>query len=318
MPYLLFMIICTIWGSSFILMKRAVVAISPVGVGCWRVMSGGLVLLLVFFLLRHRPFVRRTDLIPLAGCVILGFAWPYSLQPMIVAQHGGAFVGMTVGFTPLLTLLLSIPLLGVYPTTRQVVGVMGALFCLGLLMWDGVQRAVPVWHLLLAFSVPLTYAVTNVWIRRSLQHVPPLELTLLCLLGCGFLLMPIAATNAPTTTVTPGQWQTAAICATALGILGTGLSTCLFTYLVQTQGPLFAGMVTNVVPIGAMCWGWSDGEQITSLQAFSVFGILAMVTLAQYGAARRTVPDETALAPEILCLADDSLLRYAEETGCEP
>lgn len=286
MPYVYFMLICFIWGSSFILMKKATLFLSPVSVGCWRVMAGGLVLLGVFWLWRNRFHVRRADCIPLAGCIVLGFAWPYCLQPELIARHGSAFVGMTVGFTPLLTVLVSIPMLGVLPTRRQTIGVLGALLCLGLLMWDGIQRAIPWTDVLLAFSVPLTYAIVNSWVRRSLMHIPPLELTLLCLLGCGALLLPLALTVPASRPPVDDVWIWSLVAATTLGVLGTGLSTCLFTHLIQTQGPLFAGMVTNLAPIGAILWGWVDHEQVTVLQLSAVLGIVTMVMLVQYGSAR--------------------------------
>lgn len=289
MPYVFFLLICFIWGSSFILMKKATLWLSPISVGCWRVFSGGLVLLLLFWLWKHRSQIRRADWLPMLGCIVLGFAWPYCLQPEIIARHGSAFVGMTVGFTPLLTILFSIPMLGILPTTRQTVGVLGALVCLGLLMWDGVQREIPWIDVLLAFSVPLTYAITNNWIRRSLMHIPPLELTLVSLLGCGLLLLPLAFAVPNPRPAVADQWGWALAAAITLGVLGTGLSTCLFMHLVQTQGPLFAGMVTNLVPIGAILWGWADHEQVTLLQISAVLGIVAMVSLVQFGAAKSRV-----------------------------
>src|SRR5580698_10327969 len=101
MPYVWFTVICLIWGSSFILMKRAMECLSPISVGAGRAMGGALVLALLFVALKLRPSVQRRDFWPLLAVVVLGFVWPHSLQPELVARHGGAFVGMSVGFTPL-------------------------------------------------------------------------------------------------------------------------------------------------------------------------------------------------------------------------
>ena len=51
--------------------------------------------------------------------------------------------------------------------------------------------------------------------------------------------------------------------------------------LVQSHGPLFAGMVTYVVPVVALVWGLLDKEQITTRQVVAITGILAMVALVQ-------------------------------------
>ena len=72
-----------------------------------------------------------------------------------------------------------------------------------------------------------------------------------------------------------------------LGVLGTGFATCLFNRLIQDEGPLFAAMVTNLVPLFAMAWGFADAEQISLRQLIAVMGVLAMVLLVQYGSAKK-------------------------------
>ena len=287
MPYLWFSVICFIWGSSFILMKRAMACLSPIGVGAGRAIGGALVLGLIFFILRQRSTLRRSDMIPLGLVVVLGFVWPHSLQPEMVARHGGAFVGMTVGFTPLMTILVSIPILGVWPTMRQVVGVIGALACLSLLMLDYGRHSVPITDILLTFSVPLTYSIANSVIRRSLQHLPPLELTMVCLMAAGAVLVPLALAVQNHRPANPESIGSALLAVATLGIVGTGIATFLFNRLVQEQGPLFAGMTTNMVPIGAVLWGGADGEAISLLQMVALLGILIMVTFVQTAPRKR-------------------------------
>lgn len=286
MPYVWFILICLIWGSSFILMKRAMECLSPFSIGAGRAIGGAMVLAMVYLIYRHRPTIARRDLWPLLVVVVLGFVWPHTLQPELVARHGGAFVGMSVGFTPLATILVSIPILGVWPTSRQTIGVCGALACMLLLMIDLVQRSIPLFDILLAFSVPVGYSIANSLIRLSLKHLPPLELTLLCLLSAGTVLFPLSLAINNHRPVNPEQLGTALLAVATLGIVGTGLATFLFNRLVQQQGPLFAAMTTNLVPIGAVLWGRADGEQITMPQIIALAGVLFMVTYVQYGAAR--------------------------------
>lgn len=288
MPYVWFAVICCIWGSSFILMKRAAVCLSPAAISMGRVVFGAAVLGLVLWSARKMPTVRRRDWWPLLGVVLTGFVWPYTAQPWLIAKHqNSAFIGMTVAFTPLLTLGLSIFILHARPTGRQIVGVLGALGCLSLLMWDGWQQQLPAVDLALAFSVPLTYAIANNWIRKSLTHIPPVELTFLCLTLSGVILCPGALVSPTPASDTPDAWWSAWGGLLVLGVLGTGVATCLFNQLIQEQGPLFAAMVTNLVPLGAMAWGWADAEVITPRQLLAFGGVLAMVVLVQYGAAVR-------------------------------
>ncbi len=294
MPYFWFVVICLIWGSSFMLMKRAMECLSPIGVGAGRAIGGTLVLAILFVILKQRRTVLRRDLVPLLAVVVLGFVWPHSLQPELVAKHGGAFVGMTVGFTPLLTILVSIPILGIWPTYRQTVGVVGALACMVLLLLDLGRHSIPLIDILLAFSVPFSYSIANGIIRRSLKHLPPLELTLLCLAAAGAVLLPLSLVIGNHRPANIDQLGTALLSLAVLGVVGTGIATFLFNRLVQDQGPLFAAMTTNLVPIGAVLWGRADGEQISLAQVVALVGILAMVTYVQFGAAK---PVEMELVP---------------------
>lgn len=291
MPYVWFLLVCSIWGSSFILMKRAAVCLSPAAISAGRVGFGALVVGLLVWRMGAAIRFRRCDLIPLAGVIFAGFVWPYTAQPWLIAKHqNSAFIGMTVAFTPLLTIAVALFVLQTRPTLRQSIGVLGALAFLSILMWDGWKQQLPLADLALAFSVPLAYAIANTWIRRWLNHVPPMELTLWCLLGALVVLLPMATISASPATAATGSSELAWGSVMILGMVGTGVATCLFLRMIQQQGPLFAGMVTNLVPIGAMAWGWFDAEVITSRQVFAVVGVLCMVALVQYRSAGSPAP----------------------------
>jgi drug/metabolite transporter (DMT)-like permease len=286
MPYVWFVTVCLIWGSSFMLMKLAMQCLTSVEVGAWRAIGGAAILGLFFLAVRRRFTVRLRDVGPLLGVVVLGFAWPHSLQPYLVERLGGAFVGMSVGFTPLITLIVAIPMLGHWPTARQALGVVGALACLIALMQEGLGRSVSPAELCLVGSVPLTYSIANCLIQRALKHLPPLELTLLCLAINSCALLPLSFLTERPSSSGAAAWTTAVLAVGVLGVVGTGLATFLFNKLVQEQGSLFATMTINLTPIGAVLWGWAFHEQITGTQVVALIGVLVMVTFVQFGAAR--------------------------------
>lgn len=285
MPYVCFAIVCTVWSCSFILMKKAALCFSPVEVSFGRILGGAAILALVCWVQRRRITIGRGNRAPFVAVAILGFVWPYTIQPWLISRLGSAFMGMTVGFTPLLTMLFAVPLLGMLPTRRQVWGVLGALVFLGFLMVDGLNRSVAPLDLALAMTVPASYAASNSVIRRNLRQIGSLELTLASFLAAGAMLAPLLAL-APTETGCDARSQAmASIALVILGVVGTGLATWLFNRMIHEQGPLFAGMVTNLSPIGALAWGWLDAEPVTALQVVALAGLVGMVTLVQYGAA---------------------------------
>jgi len=288
MHYVTFALIVAIWGSNFILMKKGTEQFAAAGVAAGRLLGGLLFLVVVLWWSRRtRPeSTGRTPWRLILFCALIGYAWPYIIQPVLVARHGSAFIGLSVAFVPLLTILVSIPLLKVYPSPQQVVGVVGALLCIAGLMWDGLEREIPALDLLYAFSVPLSYAIVNTLVRRSMGHVSAVTLSASLLgVACGVML-PIAIAT-PSPPPAPGSSLTVSVAAIAiLGLLGTGWSTIAFNRLIQSHGPLFAGMTTYLVPLGALLWGWLDQETVTPLQLGCLVGVLAMVGLTQVSSGR--------------------------------
>ena len=83
----------------------------------------------------------------------------------------------------------------------------------------------------------------------------------------------------------PQQWPTALWALLLLGVFCTGIANLAFVYLVKSQGPLYAGMVTYVIPLVALAWGQFDSERLSPLQIAAMTGVLSMVALVQWGTA---------------------------------
>jgi drug/metabolite transporter (DMT)-like permease len=291
MAYIYFVALGLIWGTNFLLMKKAVFFFTPLSVAALRVTGGGLFLLLIYLLRRDRWPFDRNDLFGLLLIVLLGYAWPFGIQPHLIQYCGSGFIGMMVCFVPLLTLVISIPMLGIYPTPRQLLGVVGGLLFLPFMFADGLQRQIDGSHFLLAVSVPLGYAICNTFIKRRFAQAPIIPLTLTCLGATFLLLVPLAASGPLQTAALPESLPTALICVSLLGMVGTGIALLIFIRLLQSRGPLFAGMVTYIVPAVALLLGSLDGEQVTPLQIGALCGVLAMVAIVQWPAPRPAVSE---------------------------
>lgn len=280
MHHLLFLVICAVWSSSFLAMKWAEPAFGTIGTGWVRFLGGAAVLAIIWRLWpRPWPFAWK-DCWPLLLVGAVGNGWPFVIQPWLVIEYGSGFIGMMVGFVPLVTVLAQIPMLGRYPSPRELIGVLGGLVCLVLLFADGLDRAVPWTGLVLAASVPVAYAVSNTFVRRCYPNQSPLELTLAALVIAAIAIGPLLAFEERTWS--GPVWQLA-LAFVILGPLATGLCLYGFYHLVQTRGPLFAGMVTYVIPVGAVGIGWLDGEPVSALQMMVLAGTIICVVLVQTG-----------------------------------
>lgn len=300
MPYLVFALIAILFGSNFILIDRASAVYDALDIAAWRVCGAAAVMFLAWLVSRPLARVARKDLPGIATVGMVSNAYPYAVMPWIIAQGvPHSFLAMFVAFTPLLTIVLSVPMLGVWPTARQVVGVVGGLSMLALVFLDGQQRQIDPWLLLLAVTVPIGYATGNTLIRRSLQHVPGIPLSGLLSAFAATVMLPLAlvgpklGSTAQAAAANPASGHQAMWIAVGavlwMGVVGTGISNWLFVRLIQRQGPLFAGMITYAVPLVGLFWGLVDGQQITDRQLIAIAGVLSMVALVQYGAAKPQV-----------------------------
>jgi drug/metabolite transporter (DMT)-like permease len=224
---------------------------------------------------------------------LVAYAWPYGIQPYLVVGHDPRLIGMWVARVPLFTIMFSVPLLGIRPTLRQAIGVGGALVCMGVILFDGQSRGMGALDLAITLSVPASYAFGNILIKRFLSHLSPLVMTTgaLCVSSAALLSLAYLGSKwlsriglgGPTS---PQNWPVALASLAVLATLGTGLAMLLFNHLVMHEGPLFAGMVTYIIPLGAVALSWLDNGRVTMLQLAALGGVLAMVALVQYGAAK--------------------------------
>ncbi len=281
MHYLLFAFLSVIWGSNFILMKKATLAFGPISVGGGRVLGGAAVLGIAWWMRGNAWPIRRAHLGSITILVFTAYVWPFSALPWLIQRNGSAFMGLMISLVPLLTILVSIPMLGLYPSRNQLLGALGGFGFLLLLMTDGIRRNIPPGDLVLAVSVPLCYAIANTFLKKKLSGIPALALSFFALAMAAAILVPVAL-MLPSEAVRMGDhFRFAVFSLTVSSLLATGVATHIFYKLIQEEGPLFAGLTAYVIPLGTMVWGWVDHEEITRTQLVALAGILSMVTLVQ-------------------------------------
>ena len=279
MYYLMFIYISAVWGSSFILMKWAQPSYDFLSLATYRFMGAALILYICRLFVKNKEKFPKEDLWPLFLLAVSTII-PFAVQPYLIEKYGSAFIGMMVIFVPLLTILVSIPLIQRFPVKKEIIGVLGGLIFSWLIVNDGMQREVSIIDFFLAFSIPLSYALGNTYTKKRLSHIKSIDLSLGIMALSAVLLWPFA-TYLEDVKIND-HFASATTYLVLLGIFGTGIPVIFFYYLINKRGPLFAGMVTYIIPIGALIWGAVDGEEITALQIFVMAGLLGMVALVQW------------------------------------
>jgi drug/metabolite transporter (DMT)-like permease len=292
--HLSFVTLCLIWGTSFIMIERARHAFGPVDVAFGRLLGGTVVTALVWFLAGRSFRFAPRDWWRIAFAAFVGSVAPYLILAYCIApgRFGHSYFGMLMALVPIATIVVSVPMLGVWPTTRQLVGVLGGLLCVFLMAQVGSDRGMSAGFVALALAVPICYAVGNTFIKWQLSHLPSSALTALLLGSAAVVLLPFEFTPsllAKLKMSRPVAPRDVAMSLAALAFLGaicTGMAIWIFNRLIVERGPLFASMVTYVFPIVALGVGYLDGETITSRQLAAMAGVLAMVAVVQLGGAK--------------------------------
>jgi drug/metabolite transporter (DMT)-like permease len=257
LPFLALAALALIWGASFLFIKVAVADMSPEALVLARTVSGTAVMAAILLATRRDPFrpaLRRR--FP----ALLFMAVFYSVLPWISISWGELYVasGLTSilnATTPLWTALLA---LWVTPDERpgplNLVGVaLGFAGTVVLVVPDLLRHGLHA-SVLGSLAVLLgaaSYAVASLFQRRRLAGVSPLEASSWQLALAALVTLPLAAPTLPSAHL----HLASAAAALALGLLGTGVGTLLYYYLLNSVGATRASTVNFLLPVTAVVWG---------------------------------------------------------------
>ena len=260
-PWIIFFSLVLVWGSSFIIMKYALMGFSAVQIGAARIIFACL-FTSIFAFKSIREF-RKTDILHLIIVAFLGNSIPYVLFPMAINHIPSGIVGITNSMTPLFTLIVGIiayrrklkPLkfLGVF------IGLIGTLILINPFSSNSVVGTN--WpYILLALCAAACYGISINSISK-LNHLSPQAITLFALIGASIpSIIILIFTDFSSTILSKSDILVPFLAVAFLGIFGTSLSMVVFNKLISITTPIFAASTTYVIPIVALVWGIIDGE----------------------------------------------------------
>lgn len=262
-PYIIFISLVLVWGSSFIIMKYALMGFSAVQIGAARIIFACL-FTSIFAFKSIREF-RKTDILHLIIVAFLGNSIPYVLFPIAINHIPSGIVGITNSMTPLFTLIVGIiayrrklkPLkfLGVF------IGLIGTLILINPFSSNSVVGTN--WpYILLALCAAACYGISINSISK-LNHLSPQAITLFALIGASIpSIIILIFTDFSSTILSKSDILIPFLAVAFLGIFGTSLSMVIFNKLISITTPIFAASTTYVIPIVALAWGIIDGESL--------------------------------------------------------
>lgn len=252
-----FLLLGTIWGSSFLWIKIAVADIAPATLAAFRLLFG-LIGLLTVARLARQPFgaVRRYW----PGFLFVGVfnaALPFTLINWAETRIDSALAAILNATTPLFAFIIAHfwqadERMTPARTAGLVAGFVGVIVLVSREFGpQGVHANM--WGQLAMLTASASYALSANYARRHLRgQTPLLQSTMAVLFADAICWGVVLATDRPFGA--PSVWLTWFALAW-LGLLGTCVAYLLYFYLINATGASRASLVTYVFPVVGMLLG---------------------------------------------------------------
>lgn len=274
-----------VWGSAFILMKKGLIAFSPLQVASLRLVFAGCIAVFIFAKIYKGLNKKEWLFLVLSGT--LGNLIPAYLFASAGHDIPSSLSGALNALTPIFALLFGAILFKIQFKIKHiagiVIGLIGALMLIfsnsksgGLTMQTA--YIIPCLKVVLA---ALLYGINVNIIKSKLGHLPALTNSMvpLTLIAIPALFIGLSQ-NTIQKAVEPAS-QIPLLYILILGVIGTALSLIIFNRLIKQTSALFAASITYLIPIFAFMWGIIDGESIGSIQFLGMGLILGGITLTR-------------------------------------
>ena len=275
-------ILSLVWGSSYILIKWGLVALTPLQLGSLRLLVTTIALLIVGY--RSLRGLSKYHLKWLAITGYVGTFFPAFLFAFAQQYIDSAIAAILNALTPLLTIIFGLLFFRIDILKKQYFGVgIGLLGSIGL-VWGGLQTASninPIYTLLI-LAASCCYAINIHFIKIHLAQVGVMAITLgnFVFMAPAALVVLICSDFFTPQTFSHPEIYPAIGYITILALAGSAFAKYLFNKFVKITSAVFASSVTYTLPIVALLWGVYDGEVITQFQLLSTAVILVGVYLS--------------------------------------
>ena len=275
-----FIILALVWGSSFILMKKALISFSYSDIGMIRIALAFWFTALVAF--RRFGRLAKKDIWPLVIVGVFGNGIPYTLFPLAVTKIDSSLAGILNSLMPLFTLIIGLIWFKIKVKLPGIIGITLGFLGAAWLMIPGLEiDQTKLIYSLYPVIATISYAISVNTINSRLPELDSLSITLLSLMFIGIpatVYVLFFSGFGEAMQNSPQAWESLGY-VMLLGIAGSSVAVILFNYLIKKTTSLFAASVTYVMPVVALLWGVADGETVGLEHVFGMLLILAGVYL---------------------------------------
>ena len=286
--WILLVFLALIWGSSFILMKRAMFTadenpiFNDTQVGALRMVIAAAVLLPFAFrnlkLLSNWKTFGKLAIVGFCGNFFPAFLFTY-------AETGisSGYAGMLNSCVPIFAILIGAFVFKDRLAPIQLIGILIGTVGVISLMIAGQNLSISGnWtHVFAIMIATFCYALSLNTIRHTLSHLKSFQIASLSffitILPSAIIALQQDVIGTFQTTEESGNGLIAIV---LLSVIGTAFALVIFNRLIAMSSVIFASSVTYLIPIVAVIIGLSFGEEINSWQIGSMTVVISGVFIA--------------------------------------
>ena len=278
--FYLFLLALT-WGSSFILIKKGLLGLSPFQLGSLRTVMSSLFIFTIGFKSLKTIQSHQWKWIIITG--FIGTFFPSFLFAFAETEVDSGIVSILNSLVPLNTVLIGLAVFKITSTKTQVFGVILGFVGASMLIFNSMELHPDQNYLYAGFVILATvmYASSVNIIKRYLQDVKPIAIAtgnFVAIIIPAILVLSFS--NFFTTETFQNDTIYMSIGSVAiLSLFGTVMAKIIFNSLIQISSPVFASSVAYLMPLVALLWGLLDGEVFGINQGFASSLILLGVYL---------------------------------------
>ena len=268
-----------IWGSSFILIKKALVGLEASQLGSLRIIFSSIFIFLIAW--RNIFTIKKIEWKWITISAFLGSFFPAFLFAFAEKEIDSSVASIINSIVPLNTLILGMIIFKIESTKRQIIGALEGFFGTYLLISSGLKLN-PDQNYNYAGLVILCsflYALNVNIIKKYLQHLSALTITVGHFTA---IIFPAALvflfSDFEFSSLEKDEVKTSIFYVFILALFGTALAKIIFNKLIKISSPVFASSVTYSMLIVSIFWGIVDGEKFSIYQLIAtliiVFGVI--------------------------------------------
>ena len=277
--WVILLILSIIWGSSFILMKKSLIAFSYLEVAFFR-------LIIAFFVLS--PFfissfknMKTIYIIPILIVSIIGTLIPAILFAFAQVYLDSANTGMLNALTPIFTFIIGLVFFKKKWNHTAILGIIIGLWGSYVLLMPSNQNIINTKYSLIVIFATMCYAISINTIQDKLKELKPLDIAVISSFFSFIIPISYFLNHGIIITIEKIYTNLLSFCyLIVLGMICTSFAIILFNHLIKNTSAVFGSSTTYLIPVFAIIWGVIDNEIIENHEIIGIiiilFGVLVM------------------------------------------